>query len=73
MLRRQSVPPLEGPGIYIHEVSGGSRPIASVGSSTAGFVGPQKVNVATKIATWVQNEVDKYNSERALSRCICPG
>jgi phage tail sheath protein FI len=27
------------PGIYVEEVSGGSRPIESVGTSTAGFVG----------------------------------
>jgi phage tail sheath protein FI len=50
MLRRQSLPPLEAPGIYIHEVSGGSRPIAAVGTSTAGFVGVAPKSHNTPIA-----------------------
>ncbi len=36
---RRSLPPTGTPGIYVHEVSGGSRPIQAVGTSTAGFVG----------------------------------
>ncbi|GIH02123.1 hypothetical protein Rhe02_01900 [Rhizocola hellebori] len=33
------MPMYSSPGIYVEEVSGGSRPIESVGTSTAGFVG----------------------------------
>jgi phage tail sheath protein FI len=33
------MPMYTSPGIYVEEVSGGSRPIESVGTSTAGFVG----------------------------------
>ncbi|GHJ42759.1 hypothetical protein Cs7R123_01010 [Catellatospora sp. TT07R-123] len=33
------MPVYSSPGIYVEEVSGGSRPIESVGTSTAGFVG----------------------------------
>jgi hypothetical protein len=33
------MPIYSSPGIYVEEVSGGSRPIESVGTSTAGFVG----------------------------------
>lgn len=50
MLRRQSLPPLDAPGVYIHEVSGGSRPIAAVGTSTAGFVGTAPKSHNTAIA-----------------------
>jgi uncharacterized protein len=50
MLRRQPLPPMEAPGIYIHEVSGGSRPIVAVGTSTAGFVGPSPRSQKTAIA-----------------------
>ncbi|KAA3663578.1 MAG: phage tail sheath family protein [Chloroflexi bacterium] len=40
MASRHSLPGNIGtPGVYIHEVSGGSRPIEAVGSSTAGIVG----------------------------------
>ena len=38
-LRRSLPGNLGAPGVYIHEVSGGSRPIVAVGTSTAGFVG----------------------------------
>ncbi|MEM7334352.1 MAG: phage tail sheath C-terminal domain-containing protein [Chloroflexota bacterium] len=37
------------PGVYIHEVSGGSRPIHPVGSTTAGFVGQSPDQQGKKI------------------------
>ena len=33
------MPHYSSPGIYVEEVSGGTRPIEAVGTSTAGFVG----------------------------------
>lgn len=47
---RQSLPPAGSPGVYIHEVSGGSRPIEAKGTSTAGFVGKSPQNAAQSIA-----------------------
>lgn len=54
MALRRSLPGNIGaPGVYIHEVSGGSRPIIAVGTSTAGFVGqsPKSIKGGTAIAT----------------------
>ena len=51
-LRRSLPGNLDAPGVYIHEVSGGSRPIVAVGTSTAGFVGnaPASKRNSTTIA-----------------------
>lgn len=53
MALRRSLPGNIGaPGVYVHEVSGGSRPIVAVGTSTAGFVGqsPNSEHASTVIA-----------------------
>jgi phage tail sheath protein FI len=45
------------PGVYVEEVSGGSKPIAGVGSSTGGFVGIAEkgtVNQAVLVTNWSQ-------------------
>src|SRR4051812_21862994 len=47
------------PGIYVEEVAGGARPIQTVGTSTAGFVGAApkadaRVNEAVAINNWAQ-------------------
>ena len=45
------------PGVYVEEVSGGSKPIAGVGTAVAAFVGfAQKgpVNTHTLITNWTQ-------------------
>ncbi|MEM7112363.1 MAG: phage tail sheath C-terminal domain-containing protein [Chloroflexota bacterium] len=52
MALRRSLPGNIGaPGVYIHEVSGGARPVVSVGTSTAGFVGqsPKSLKASTAI------------------------
>ncbi|GIH02233.1 hypothetical protein Rhe02_03000 [Rhizocola hellebori] len=38
--------PYDAPGIYVEEVPGGARPIAPVGTSTAGFVGRAPTDAA---------------------------
>ncbi|MBB5872952.1 phage tail sheath protein FI [Allocatelliglobosispora scoriae] len=42
------MPMYSSPGIYVEEVSGGSRPIESVGTSTAGFVGTAPLGSARR-------------------------
>lgn len=50
MATRRTLPGnIEAPGVYIHEVSGGSRPIVAVGTSTAGFIGSSPVNQSKKL------------------------
>lgn len=71
MAQRRSLPGnLGAPGVYIHEVSGGSRPIVAVGTSTAGFVGssPASEKNKTKIdATALQaNVVDNWTQFKEL-------
>lgn len=51
------MPVYSSPGIYVEEVSGGSRPIESVGTSTAGFVGTApnaaaRRNEAVAVNSW---------------------
>jgi Bacteriophage tail sheath protein len=51
------VPTYRAPGIFIEEVSSGSRPITPVGTSTAAFIGTARkgpVNVATLITSFAQ-------------------
>lgn len=38
-MNRSQLPNYSTPGVYVQEVSGGTRPIEAVGTSTAGFVG----------------------------------
>jgi len=51
------VPTYRAPGVFIEEVSSGSRPITPVGTSTAAFIGTARkgpVNVATLITSFAQ-------------------
>ncbi|MEM7113186.1 MAG: phage tail sheath C-terminal domain-containing protein [Chloroflexota bacterium] len=53
------MPTYSAPGVYIEEVSGGSRPIQAVGTSTAGFVGiapnvRARVNEAVAVNNWTE-------------------
>jgi phage tail sheath protein FI len=53
------VPSYRAPGIYVEEVSSGSRPIAPVGTSTAAFIGVTRkgpVNTATLITSGAEFE-----------------
>jgi uncharacterized protein len=53
------VPSYRAPGIYVEEVSSGSRPIAPVGTSTAAFIGVARkgpVNTATLITSGAEFE-----------------
>jgi hypothetical protein len=62
------------PGIYIEEIPGGSRPIQSVGTSTAGFVGeapdPQApINKVVPIDNWSQFQA-KFVGETSESTML---
>ncbi|GAA4250212.1 phage tail sheath family protein [Dactylosporangium darangshiense] len=51
------MPHYASPGVYVEEVSGGTRPIGAVGTSTAGFVGTAPTqdarrNQAVAIGSW---------------------
>ncbi|HEX8249256.1 MAG TPA: phage tail sheath C-terminal domain-containing protein [Pyrinomonadaceae bacterium] len=53
------MPTYQTPGIYIEEISTGTRPIEAVGTSTAGFVGTSpnadaRVNEAFAVNSWSQ-------------------
>ena len=51
------MPSYKTPGVYVEEVSSGSKPIASVGTSTAGFIGLARkgqTNKAIMITNWTQ-------------------
>ena len=53
------MPSYRAPGIYVEEVSSGSRPIAPVGTSTAAFIGVTRkgpVNTATLITSGAEFE-----------------
>src|SRR5262245_47217499 len=55
--RRDDVPTYRAPGVFIEEVSSGSRPITPVGTSTAAFIGTARkgpVNVATLVTSFAQ-------------------
>lgn len=66
------------PGIYIEEVSTGSRPIESVGTSTAGFVGEApltnaRINEAYAVNSWsqfVKEYVSDDSKSTALSQAV---
>jgi hypothetical protein len=65
------------PGIYIEEIPGGSRPIQSVGTSTAGFVGEAPdpkapVNAAVAIDNWSQFRA-KFVGEATESTMLAQG
>jgi len=53
------VPNYRAPGIFIEEISSGSRPIVPVGTSTAAFIGTARkgpINVATLVTNFAQFE-----------------
>ncbi len=52
----------QSPGVYVEEVSSGSKPIAGVGTSTAAFIGLSDdgpINKATLVTNWTQY-VEKF-------------
>ncbi|MEU8003884.1 phage tail sheath family protein [Catellatospora sp. NPDC049111] len=72
------MPVYSSPGIYVEEVSGGSRPIESVGTSTAGFVGTApdaaaRRNEAVAVNSWsefVRVFVGDATASTPLSRAV---
>ncbi|HEU5380826.1 MAG TPA: phage tail sheath C-terminal domain-containing protein [Ktedonobacteraceae bacterium] len=72
------MPTYMAPDIYIEEVSGGTRPIQAVGTSTAGFVGEapdpgQHLNEAVAINNWSQfmrNFVSEGSKSTPLSHAV---
>jgi uncharacterized protein len=57
---RRTLPPTGAPGVYVHEVSGGSRPIEAVGASTAGFVGTAPKSAAADVAAPAAQVIDNW-------------
>ncbi|MDI1463776.1 phage tail sheath subtilisin-like domain-containing protein [Catellatospora sp. KI3] len=72
------MPVYSSPGIYVEEVSGGSRPIESVGTSTAGFVGTApdptaRRDEAVAVNSWsefVRVFVGESTTSTPLSRAV---
>ncbi|HEY0048009.1 MAG TPA: phage tail sheath C-terminal domain-containing protein [Pyrinomonadaceae bacterium] len=65
------MPTYQTPGIYIEEISTGTRPIEAVGTSTAGFVGTSpnadaRVNEAFAVNSWSQF-IKEYVAEDSKS------
>ncbi|KCZ70557.1 phage tail sheath protein FI [Candidatus Methanoperedens nitroreducens] len=63
------------PGVYVEEVSGGSKPIEGVGTSTGAFVGIAKmgpIGVAKEIANWTQfvNTFGSYTADGYLAYAV---
>jgi uncharacterized protein len=63
------------PGVYVQEVSGGVKPIAAAGTSTAAFIGQAErgpVNVPTKVFSFTeyQNRFGSFLGESWLSHAV---
>ncbi|MCB8979398.1 MAG: phage tail sheath family protein [Ardenticatenaceae bacterium] len=54
-MNRSPLPNYSAPGVYIQEVSGGSRPIQAVGTSTAGFVGTAPASKTASVSIAADN------------------
>ncbi|MGG6295124.1 phage tail sheath family protein [Leptolyngbya sp. AN02str] len=66
------MPTYLSPGVYVEEVPGGARPIESVGTSTAGFVGVAPdpgahVHEAVAISSWTQFLREFSSRDRSTS------